>query len=428
MAVLAIKEFERIECGVAFDPEARVVNAVQRRRLEQVNEDHRRRLGAKILEYGPRNSLVAQNFVGVIDIGGHQVEILPKIEGARESEVRHNLATMISVAMDLEIHAGPTSAMRQPAPNVLEILVRLFCSQLWAAVHRGIVKRYVNRSDDLPVVKGRLDVVRQTRRHAARHDLLACRFDEFSENNALNQVLKAALVVLQGSTKAPENARSVADLLFVFHDVADVPITELRWHEATVDRLSRRFHPLLSLARLFIEGKAPDVVTGSGHGFALLFDMNELFEKYVGRMVRQVAAESSITVSLQGPSVFLAHRDGAGLSFKLMPDIVGHDGSGIAWIADTKWKRLDTTLNREGLASTDMYQMHAYARRYDAKEVVLIYPHHSGLGPWRACRDRYHLMADDAERRVSVATVDLRDLAIVPAQLAEILGVLRRPM
>ena len=289
-----------------------------------------------------------------------------------------------------------------------------------------MVRRYEARSDDLPVLRGRLDVARQVRRHFARRDLLACQFDEFSEDNALNQVLKVALVTLLGSVRTAANERSISDLLLCFQDVADVPTPRLRWHHASVDRLTSRYRPLLQLAKLFIEGRAPDVVSGRGHGFALLFDMNELFEKYVGRIVKRMATGSPVGISLQGPSVFLARREGAGQAFKLIPDIVAHEDGRVKWIADTKWKRLDASRNRDGLSSADMYQMHAYARRYRADDVVLIYPHHAELGPWKAHRDRYLLAAEGVEQRVAVATVDLRDLRSVPAQLKEILeGLIR---
>ncbi len=47
---------------------------------------------------------------------------------------------------------------------------------------------------------------------------------------------------------------------------------------ARTNRLTVRYKPLLSIARLFIEGKSPDVVPGSGDGFALLFDMDQWLE------------------------------------------------------------------------------------------------------------------------------------------------------
>jgi 5-methylcytosine-specific restriction enzyme subunit McrC len=418
VAVLAVREYQRIHCGAGFNPSAQTITHAQRQSLERFNEDYKKKLQAKVFEYGPGQSLIAQNYVGVIDLGKHQLEILPKIEGANESQVRHNLAEMIAVALDIKIHGDAASAMKQPANSLLEIFIRLFCIQLWAALHRGIIRRYEARSADLPLLRGRLDIARQIRRHATRHDLLACKYDEFSEDNALNQVLKAALNVLSGVVRTIQNERDLRELSLCFEEVQDVHPANLRWHAARVDRLSKRYEPLLRLAKLFIAGKAPDVVTGRGEGYAMLFDMSDLFEKYVGRMARRVAVETrAVTVTLQFPGTFLARREGVGSAFELRPDIVAREEGRVIWIADTKWKRLDLSLTREGLGASDMYQMHAYSRRFDADDVVLIFPHHEGLGPWKACRDSYQISAEGKTRRVRISSLDLRDLSSVGSQL-----------
>lgn len=48
--------------------------------------------------------------------------------------------------------------------------------------------------------------------------------------------------------------------------------------------------PLLKPERggLFIEGSSADLVSGRGDGFSILFDMNELFEEYIGRLAMKV--------------------------------------------------------------------------------------------------------------------------------------------
>jgi 5-methylcytosine-specific restriction enzyme subunit McrC len=76
MAVLAVREYERIRYG-AFDPVERVVTPVQHQVLERFNEDYRRRLKITVFQHGPKQSLVAQNFVGIVNLGRDQVEILP---------------------------------------------------------------------------------------------------------------------------------------------------------------------------------------------------------------------------------------------------------------------------------------------------------------------------------------------------------------
>ena len=420
MAVLALREFERITCGEVFDPEARVVRPDQHRALERFSENYQKLHKVTVFQHGPRRSLVAQNFVGVVNLGRDQVEILPKIEG-EVSQVRHNLAKMISIALDLELYDEDLSKVDKHADNFLEIFIRLFCQKLWQCVRRGMVRQYETKHENLAMLRGRLSVQDQIRLNLARPDRLACTFDEFSENNPLNQALKAALQVLRMVSKTQANQRNLAELLFCFQDVDDVPPSAIDWSRAGTNRLSARFKPVIALARLFIEGKSPDVVSGSGDGFALLFDMNQLFESYVGAVAKRVFAKVGLEVSLQGPKRHLARVASGSPVFELKPDIVARGDDGIEFIIDTKWKRLKEQVYREGVTSTDVYQMYAYSTQYASPDVLLLYPHHRDLGEWKPRRAEYWVHGVggtfDLNQRVCVSSLDLKDLKTVPSQL-----------
>jgi 5-methylcytosine-specific restriction enzyme subunit McrC len=422
MAVLALREYERITCGKVFDPVNRVVREDQHRALEKFSENYQRLHRVTVFQHGPRLSLVAQNFVGVINLGHDQIEVLPKIEG-EISQVRHNLAKMIAIVLDLDLYDDDSTKVDKYSDSILEILIRLFCQKLWQCVRRGMVRRYETRDENLTMLRGRLSIPSQIRHNLARPDRLACIFDEFSENNPLNQALKAALRVLGKVAKTQTNQRNIAELVFCFQDVDDVVPAAIDWAKAGTNRLSLRYRPVLALARLFIEGKSPDIVSGAGDGFAVLFDMNELFESYVGAVAKRVFSKEGLTVSLQGPKRHLAHLANGNSVFELKPDIVASNAGAIAFIIDTKWKRLKEQAYREGVTSSDVYQMDAYSTQYASPHVLLLYPHHSELGEWKARRAEYLVNGVDGKRglnqRVCVSTLDLRDLKQVPGQLKD---------
>jgi 5-methylcytosine-specific restriction enzyme subunit McrC len=423
MAVLELREFERITCGEAFDPTKRVVTAAQHRALERFSEEYQKQHKVAVFQHGPRKSLVAQNFVGVVNLGRDQVEILPKIEGA-VPQVRHNLVAMISVVLDLALFDSDSTKVEKHSGSILEVLIGLFCQKLWQCVRRGMVRQYEIRNENLAMLRGRVSMAEQIRLNLARPDRLACVFDEFSENNPLNQALKAALQVLKRVAKTQANQRNLAELLFCFQDADDVAPAAIDWSRVSTNRLSARYKPLLAMARLFIEGKSPDVVSGAGDGFALLFDMNQLFESYVGAVAKRMFAKEGLEVSLQGPKRHLAHVASGSPVFELRPDIVARDGDDIAFVIDTKWKRLKEQANREGVTSTDVYQMYAYSTQYATPDVFLLYPHHKELGEWKARRAEYWVHGVngnlDLNQRVSVSSLDLHDLRTVPEQLRSI--------
>ena len=422
MGVIAVQEYQRIYCGEAFDAATRTITPIQHRLLEKTCEEYKKRFGISPFDHGPRKSFVAKNFVGVVCLGRDQIEVLPKIE-SDTTQVRKNLSRMIASAADMDLHAPGIGEMDRTDDSVLEILVRLFCGYMWDMVRRGLVRKYIDRRENLSVLRGRLSVASQVRMNLARPDRLACDFDEFSENNLINQVLKAALRVLLPVVRSSGNQRNLTELLFCFQEVDDLLLTGIPWHLLVTDRLTRYLVPLLNLARVFIEGRSQDVLSGANSGFTLMFDMNELFEAYVGGVARKVLSTATLKVTLQGPHRYLARRPDGVAAFQLRPDIVISEGGKIRFIADTKWKRLKPADFRDGIASADVYQMYAYSSTYAAPEVILLYPHHAELGEWKARRAQYCLgnekMLANPTRRIGIATIDLRDLTTVPTQLAQ---------
>lgn len=404
-----IREWERIGYGFgdAEIPEAHAdrVGAVARASAFSG------RGGEGVLEHG-RNGLRARGVVGVIATPGCQLEILPKIEGARESKVsdatlRGRLIHMLSVAYDLPIEAGAMTQLGWQRETILELLIRLFCEKLTNAVRQGMPRYYLEQEDDLPTLRGRLDVIRQFATFPVSPQKLACRFDALSQDIALNQVMRAVITKLSRLTAALDNQRALRELKFLYADVADVPPSALRWDLIVLDRTSRRWRDLLSLARLFLADRHQQTSAGSIDGYSLLFEMNVLFEKYVERLLTRILAGSGFRVSSQGGHRDCLFEDDVG-RFRTRPDLIIRRGDEIALIIDTKWKRMSPRIHdpKQGVSQADVYQLMAYGRLYDCSKVMLLYPHHGELPP-NPILKRYSIAAIGSDEMLIVATQNL---------------------
>ena len=314
-------------------------------------------------------SLRAGQVVGVLAVPGATVEILPKIDG-EDGSVRRALTRMLAVAWDLPVADSEPALLASQRENLLEVLVRLFADRLLTAVRRGLPHRYRTKEEDLPLLRGKLDVTRQVTRHVVRPNVLACRFGELSVNTPLNRVLRAAVARVMPRTRSEVNRRRLAELMARFEFVGDS--SDALGEFVRLDRTNLAFHRLHSLAQLFLRGVWQSTTTGGNDGIALLFAMNALFEEFIARSM--VAALTPRRVRLQHAGRFALCNAGKGL-FALQPDMVV-DGE---TIVDTKWKELATNNPKLGVRESDVYQMLAYARAYEARRLVLLYPWHEGL-------------------------------------------------
>ena len=366
--------------------------------------------GEGVLEHG-RKGLRARGVVGVIATPDCQLEILPKIEGAGESGVdnatlRHRLIYMLALALDIRINVRAMTQLAWQRHTILELLIRLYCSKLADAVRQGIPQPYTSQEDDLPVLRGRLDVTRQFSTLAVSPQKLACRFDARSPDIPLNQIMRAAIGKLSRLAQAQENQRALRELSFAYADISEVSPAALRWDLIVLDRTNTRWRELLSLARLFLGDRHQQTSAGPIDGHALLFEMNVLFEEYVARLLARTLADTNLRVSAQG-----GHRDclfeGDTGRFRTRPDLIVRQGSRIALIIDTKWKRITRIDDpKRGVNQADVYQLMAYGRLYDCPHVMLLYPHHGGLRP-DPILQQYAIAMPEAQESLFVATLDV---------------------
>lgn len=323
-----------------------------------------------ILAVTSKPSLQAGQVVGIVAAPGATLEVLPKIDGD-DGEVRKALVHMLAAAWDLRVAEGEVAALATQRLDLLEILIGLFSTRLLAAVRRGLPRRYLAHEEDLPKLRGKIDVTRQFTRLMMRPDILACRFDELSENTPLNRVFKAAITLLRRHARTHANIRRLDELSARLEFVGQS--TEPLREPVRLDRTNTAFHELHQLARTFLQGDWQATNQGESPGFALLFPMNDLFERFIARTMMRtglpnVRVQPQRAYALQG-------EDGKPL-FQLNPDLLV-DGN---IVIDTKWKALNPAKRYFGVEPSDVYQMLAYANAYKADRLVLLYPWHKDLG------------------------------------------------
>jgi 5-methylcytosine-specific restriction enzyme subunit McrC len=419
-----ITAFEQSTLAVGERPDEaiRCLDSAQAFALAELGE----RMGARIVSWqGPRNLRIHQ-YVGVVRTRGLQLEILPKLEGLREpAQVRQSLLAMLAKTQDLEVRPSEIVRYLEGSEPFVSALARLYCRRLLEAVRRGLRQEYVQHQDLLPHVRGKIQWHLQARLQATKRLDIACVFDERSEDTPLNRTLKAALLAAGRMLESTRTARTVTELRHAMSGVsADCPPADQRARLRT-DRMNRHLEPLLVLARLLLGSRNPDLGrSADGHRdtYALAWDMNTLFEEYVGRLAQESLRPHGFEVILQeGASTYLAQEvTRRRNAFLLKPDILVRQGRTPWLVADTKWKHLDSRQASLGVSEGDVYQVLAYAHRFEIDRAVLLYPHHPALGLLPGLQRDFLIQgAGPRQVRVRIVTLDLARLESIPEQLLQ---------
>lgn len=336
-----------------------------------------------VISWGNRSVRFSQ-YCGVIQLGDLTIEVLPKIHGkeSQPESCRAALIHMLYTARLLNSHKGGSAAINAQNHTLLDIFIQHFCQDVRTLLLQGKLKNYVTKEDNLPVLRGRLAIPQHIKHNMVHRERLYCRFDEFSEDILVNQIIRFTLKLLIPQVRSRQIKTTLNELLTHFNGIQDAPINLQSFKQLNDNRFSLRYQPVIEQCRLFVSGMKPDILAGGMALFSLLFDMNRLFEAWVAELLKPWAHQKGWYLRTQGPREYLAKRQDTGNAvFQMRPDIAFIDDKGnVEMIADTKWKLLDSNDRKFGINQADAYQLYAYAGRYSIPHVQMIYPAQMGLG------------------------------------------------
>jgi len=245
-------------------------------------------------------------------------------------------------------------------------IARLMAHTVERALQQGVKHGYVERHEPLVALRGRVDF-REQFRHPATPIPASCRYDDYTADTKLNQLVKAALVRVLRLPGIPGTVRRTLHLqLTLLEDVSPVE-PDLQWADKwEPTRLDRRYLLAVRLSALLLRRLVLSEAAGSTRACSFLVDMNQLFERFIeeGLRRRLQAPESAIRVLGQEKRYLDVEN-----RLEIRPDIVVRRGSASVFVLDSKY-----ILAGGGTTHVEHHaQLLAYAIRHDIKDVALVY-------------------------------------------------------
>jgi 5-methylcytosine-specific restriction enzyme subunit McrC len=196
-------------------------------------------------------------------------------------------------------------------------------------------------------------------------------YSKYDFNHIINQILKKTLIVLSQIPIRSDLRSRVKSQLLYFEEIGGCAVHEEIFDQIYLNRKTDRYSEALEIARLILLNYHPDISKGSNHVLALMFDMNQLWERFITKMMRRHLSDR-YQVKSQRNKVFWRSETS---KKRLKPDLllIPKDESGKKIVIDTKWK----TPAKNRPSDNDLRQIFAYNRLFDSQEGMLLYPGNS---------------------------------------------------
>ena len=337
---------------VALTPEDRDVA----KKLSTSADD---RLQIEELRHGLR--VRTRSWVGVVRLPTVEIRAVPKVTGDLLGLVRLLEYTSGLDALT-RLHDGAT--LEASGDSLLELFVLLFVEASERVLRRGLLSDYVEREDDLPIVRGRILGDRQMLERFGQLDRIICRYDELEHDVVENQLLTAALRVASPRVTSVGLQRRISRLRDVLEPICDADQLDLASARTTVtyNRLNGHYETAHQLGWLLFDALGIDdlFTPGDARSFSFLLNMNQLFERFVTRVVEQILPVAQYRVTSQVPFKSVVWNVSSQRPYtNIIPDVVverrGESNYRVA--IDAKYKLYD----ERGFDQGDIYQTFLYA-------------------------------------------------------------------
>ncbi len=291
-----------------------------------------------------------RQYCGILNFEDNDYYVLPKIAD-EESKNLDIFIYMLMYVYDIKLSNEQIASCENEKHTIIEVLVQLFAQNLLSELKKGLYKEYITEQENLTTLKGKY-LINENLKYNFTKNKIYCEYDEFSENNTLNQFFLYAIKELQ---KYVKNKKILKQCELIFDEVESFKMDIDRLN-IYFNRINQRYKTSFEMALLLLQKTIPLFSKGK-KSFAFLFDMNILFEKFVGKIINEIEED-----------VFIPKKYKEFGSLKLKPDIIVNSKN---LIIDCKYKRIDM----QKIDRNDKYQMYAYGNNFQGiKKTMLLYP------------------------------------------------------
>jgi 5-methylcytosine-specific restriction enzyme subunit McrC len=238
----------------------------------------------------------------------------------------------------------------------------MYLAEIEQLVHHGLIKQYRRKQSNQLALKGKLMFAQNIQKNAVHKEKFFCEHQVYDKNHLIHEVLLQGLTVLDSLSNSQLTDR-IKRVSYHFDSVKKTNITVAHFDRIKLNRKSQPYERALNIAKMLILNYSPNISSGQDNMLTLLFDMNQLWEEYIFRILNK-HKPANYTVSFQNSDVFWESKT-------IRPDIVITNPENENFVIDTKWKVLKTNSKPD---DADLKQMFVYNLHWKAKRSMLLYP------------------------------------------------------
>lgn len=250
--------------------------------------------------------------------------------------------------------------------EMYDLLAAILAKGIGTQLKQGLYREYINLQEELPMMRGKINMPGTIKNRLSHERVLTCDFDELSENNQFNQIIKTTVLLLLKNAKVKSEYKDdLKKKMLYFSNIDTLEPTSIKWSAIRFQRNNQTYRMLISICQLIIEGML--ITTESGdYKLASFVDeqrMCRLYEKFLLEYYIRHYPELTVSASQIPWSV----DDGIRTMLPVMQSDIHLQKDNTVLIIDAKYysHTTQTQFDKHTLHSNNMYQIFTYVKNRD---------------------------------------------------------------
>lgn len=253
--------------------------------------------------------------------------------------------------------------------QILELFAEILYKGVSMQLKQGLYKEYVNCHEILPVLRGRLDIEDTISCMIQHKSLLGCDYDELSEDNIFNQIIKSTILLLIRNNNLRHKYKTgLRSILPFFGNVHELNLKTVKWNLLRFQRNNQNYRMLMNICYFIVDGVLMTTQKGE-FKMATFTDehMNKLFERFVLEYYRKHHKYLKANSDMVEWDIYETENAVVDFLPSMKTDISLHNGDKTL-IIDTKYygSMTQTQFGKATIHSGNMYQVFTYVKNKDS--------------------------------------------------------------
>ena len=254
--------------------------------------------------------------------------------------------------------------------EIHELFAEILIRGVSHLLKKGLFKTYESNEGPLTTIRGKIHLYKTCELEQTNPNHAYCSYDELTENNIFNQILKTTFEYVQKCNNiSSSRKKSIRSLLMYFHGIDSICLQNVRWNALCFDSRNKNYQMLIYVCKFIKEDMIMTTENGEYRMKALSDDnMCLLYQRFVLAYYQRHYPNTNA----RSEQIKWKFKEEDDISNGLLPimqtDIMLSLGERTL-IIDTKYysQVLQSHYNKEVFHSRNFMQLYAYMDNYDVE-------------------------------------------------------------